>query len=117
MLPGGHRPEAADDLGQGALLEDVADCAEVHGGVEEVFFAVNRQKDDFDRQSSFLNLAGHGKAIELRHVEVEDGDGGRNCSICASAASPSSASATTLSRGSPSITNRVLGARPGDRRR
>ena len=73
--PGGDRFDAADDLGDGAVLEDSL-SPEVHRGVKKVFLAVDREEDDFDREAQFRDLSGGAEAVQFRHVHVEDGDGG-----------------------------------------
>ena len=67
-----------DDLGHGALFENVAFRAQVHRGVEEVFFAVHRQKDHFDRQARFLNFSARRRSRPASACRCR----GRRCAGC-----------------------------------
>ena len=49
--------DTVHDFGHGAFFQDVPFRAPIHGFVEEVFFAVERQKDDGDGQAQPLEFA------------------------------------------------------------
>src|SRR5205085_4337295 len=68
-----HGAHAGDDVGDGAVLEHVAFDAEVERGVEDVLVAVDREEDDLDGQPFVADGARHPEAVELGHLNVEDG--------------------------------------------
>ena len=68
-----HRADAPDDLRVGAVFEQVAAHVELEGGFEHRLVVVNREKDDGDRDPFFAKRADHGKAIQARQPDVEDG--------------------------------------------
>src|ERR1700742_3095066 len=44
--------------------------------MEQVFFRVNGQEDDFHWQPFLLDLARHAQSIELWHIYIKNGDRG-----------------------------------------
>src|SRR5580704_4173168 len=47
------------------------------GGIEEIWICVHCQKNDLRRHPQLLNFASNCESIQLRHINIEDGDIGR----------------------------------------
>jgi hypothetical protein len=48
MLAGGDRPDARDDVADGAVFQEVTLGAHIEGLIEHALVVVHRQKDDTD---------------------------------------------------------------------
>jgi hypothetical protein len=67
----GYGSYSIDDIHDGTFFYDVAGTSQVQGAVQKISLAVNCQKYDLRRQIALPHLAGHGKTVQLPHVEIE----------------------------------------------
>src|SRR5262245_17844911 len=73
VLSGSDGANAGYDVSDGALLQHVAAYAEVERLVKEIFLAEGGEKNELDRKRALAYGPGDAEAVDLRHLDVEDG--------------------------------------------
>src|SRR5262245_16191991 len=74
MSSGDDRFDPRDDVCDGAVFQDITSGPGVERLVHEALFAMDCQKDDFDRELPLADEARDLETVQTRHIDVEQDD-------------------------------------------
>src|SRR5436189_2040716 len=74
MSPRSDGPDALGDVTDGAVLQQITECADVQGFIKHTLVVIHRQEDNSDLQTLLPDLSGYLKTFHVRHVDVQHRD-------------------------------------------
>ena len=73
-LTGRNSADSFRNLDQSTIFEDVALDSQIHRGIENVLFVMDREKDDIDRQFSLANFLCDCETVLFGHIDIHNRD-------------------------------------------